>query len=131
LLEIAFEEGLIGLASFLVLLTLVGVATLRMLSASRSHFLVLALLVLYCLTVSLFSGDLDDNRLLWLWMGVTLSICRLVQFRVTAFYSMQAMRRPAAGAMRPSPAPVFSRHFAAARNSGPQKDREWREKFVF
>jgi hypothetical protein len=130
-MEIAFEEGLVGLTSFLVLLTLVGVATLRMLAASRSHFLVSGLLVLYCLIVSLFSGDLDDNRLLWLWMGVTLSICRLVQFHVSAFYSMQATRRPADGAMRPSPSPVFSGHFAAARNSVQQKDREWREKFVF
>ncbi len=94
-MEIAFEEGLVGLAAFLVLLALVGSAIVRMVGASRSHFIVLGLLVLYCVIISMFSGDLDDNRLLWLWMGVALTICRLVQFRVGAVRSVrQSMQRP-------------------------------------
>jgi O-antigen ligase len=132
LLEIAFEEGLIGLIAFLALLALVGVAILRMLKASRSHFLVLGLLVLYCVIISLFSGDLDDNRLLWLWIGVALSMCRLVQFRLHAFHVMQrAMRRTPAGRAQPLGAPAFSRHLASERYSLQKKDRAWGEKFVF
>ena len=30
----------------------------------------------YCLVVSMFSGDLDDNRILWLWAGITMAVCR-------------------------------------------------------
>lgn len=131
-MEIAFEEGLVGLTAFLALLALVGLSIFRMVSASRSHFIVLGLLVLYCLIISLFSGDLDDNRLLWLWMGVTLSICRLVQFRVSAMRSMrEAMRRPQYGPAGPVNAPAFSHHLASERYSIGRKDQEWREKFVF
>jgi O-antigen ligase len=138
-LEIAFEQGLVGLAAFLTLLTLVGVATYRMIRASRSHFLVLGLLILYCAIISMFSGDLDDNRLLWMWIGVTLAVCRLVQLRVQTFRSMQraAARRAPAAAPRPYGAPAFPRHLASARRldserySLQKKDRAWREKFVF
>jgi O-antigen ligase len=131
-LEIAFEEGLVGLAAFLALLALVGISVVRMVGASRSHFIVLGLLVLYSLIISLFSGDLDDNRLLWLWIGVALSICRLVQFRVSAMRSMQqAMRHPQYGAPSPMDAPAFSRQMASERYSIGKKDQEWREKFVF
>ena len=101
-LEIAFEQGLVGLTVFVALLLLVGISTVRMIKASRSRFLVLGLLVLYCVIISLFSGDLDDNRLLWLWIGVTLTVCRLVQFRVHAYRVMQrAMRRAPAAPVTP------------------------------
>jgi O-antigen ligase len=131
-LEITYEEGLVGLTAFLALLLLVGISIFRMLNASRFHFLVLGLLVLYSLIVSLFSGDLDDNRLLWLWIGVALSVGRLVQLRLNAIRAMQAdLRRAHAGTMPPAKAPAFARHPAAERYSMHGKDREWREKFVF
>ena len=132
-LEIAFEQGLVGLAAFLTLLALVGVATNRMIRASRSHFLVLGLLILYCAIISMFSGDLDDNRLLWMWIGVTLAVCRLVQLRVQTFRSMQraAARRAPAAAPRPYGAPAFPGHFAPEKYSLQKKGRAWREKFVF
>jgi O-antigen ligase len=132
LLEIAFEEGLVGLTAFLALLLLVGVSIVRMLRASRSHFLALALLVLYCLIVSLFSGDLDDNRVLWLWIGVTLAVCRLVEIRVHAFHFKQSAMRgiPAKAVVEPR-ATAFPRHLGSERYSPREKDRAWREKFVF
>jgi O-antigen ligase len=117
LLEIAFEEGLIGLAAFLAVLGLAAISIVRMIGDSRSHFLVLGLLVLYCVIVSLFSGDLDDNRVLWLWMGVALSVCRLVQVRMSAIRSMEySARRASAEAFRPVGAPAFSHQPAAERN---------------
>jgi O-antigen ligase len=132
LLEIAFEEGLIGLTAFLALLFLVGISISQMLKTSRSHFLVLGLLVLYCVIVSLFSGDLDDNRVLWLWIGVTLAVCRFVQVRANALHSMQQdMRRAPVGTRCPPGVPAFSRHLASERYSIRKKDRAWREKFVF
>ncbi len=47
LLEITFEEGVVGAAAFLVLMALVGVSIVRMIRSSRSHFLVVGLLVVY------------------------------------------------------------------------------------
>ena len=117
LMEIAFEEGLVGLAAFLALLGLSAISIVRMIGDSRSHFLVLGLLVMYCVIVSLFSGDLDDNRVLWLWMGVALSVCRLVQVRMSAIRSRQySARRAPAEAFRPAGATAFSHQPAAERN---------------
>jgi O-antigen ligase len=131
ILEIAYEEGLIGLMAFLSLLFVVGIALVRMIRASHSHFLVLGLLVLYCVLVSLFSGDLDDNRVLWLWIGVGLSVCRIVQTRVSAYRNVQrGMRKLNSITLRPFPAPAFSSQFGSENYSIHRKDRAWREKFV-
>jgi O-antigen ligase len=130
-LEIAFEEGLVGLTAFLAFLLLIGIAIFRMISASHSHFLVLGLLVLYCLIVSLFSGDLDDNRVLWLWIGVTLTVCRLVEYRVNALDLMERAMRRVPGTIRRPSIPAFSSRLEAEQHSIRKKDRAWREKFVF
>jgi O-antigen ligase len=131
LLEIGYEEGIGGLIAFLGLLMVVGIALVRMVRDSHSHFLVLGLLVLYCVIVSLFSGDLDDNRVLWLWIGVGLSVCRIVHARVSAYRKVQrAMRQSGPTPARTFPAPAFSRQFAPERYSISKKDRAWREKFV-
>lgn len=80
-LELTFEEGFLGLAAFAAFLLALGVSIRPMMRASRFHFLVLPLMVAYCVSTSMFSGDLDDNRLIWLWAGVALAICRLVSLR--------------------------------------------------
>jgi O-antigen ligase len=131
LLEITYEEGFAGLAAFLFLLLVVGIALVKMVRDSHSHFLVLGLLVLYCVIVSLFSGDLDDNRVLWLWIGVGLSVCRIVQTRVSAYRKVQwAMKQSGAMPSENFPSPAYSRQFATERYSISRKDRAWREKFV-
>jgi O-antigen ligase len=131
-LEIAFEEGLVGFTAFLALLLLVGLSLYRMIGDSQLHFLALGLVVLYCVIISLFSGDLDDNRLLWLWIGVALSVSRLVHIRVGA---LRAMRRNARRAPNGAVAPVGSAAYpgpaVSRRYSLRGKDRPWREKFVF
>ena len=113
ILEISFEEGMVGLAAFLVFLGLTARSTLQMLRESRSHFLVLSLMVLYCLMVALFSGDLDDNRLLFFWIGVTLTMCRYVQLKVRAIRAAQRTVRVAA--YQPAGVPAFSRQFVSNR----------------
>lgn len=113
ILEISFEEGLIGLTAFLTFLGLTAQSTLRMLRESHSHFLVLGLMVLYCQTVALFSGDLDDNRMLFFWIGVTLTMCRFVQLKVRAIRAQQrTVRVPE---YRPAGVPAFSRQFVSNR----------------
>jgi hypothetical protein len=89
---------------------------------------------LYCVLVSLFSGDLDDNRVMWLWMGVGLSVCRIVQTRVSAYRQAQWEMKRYAGMMpsRPFPSPAYAQQPVTAqeRYSVQKKDRAWREKFV-
>ena len=77
-LELLFEEGMLGLTAFLALLLSLAVSSVWMLKTSRFHFLAVPLLLLYAVNVSMFSGDLDDNRLIWLWAGMTLAACRMV-----------------------------------------------------
>jgi len=131
-LEIAYEEGLLGLAVFLIFLFSVGAAIFRMLHESHSHFLALGLMVLYCVLVSLFSGDLDDNRVLFFWAGVALAICRTVRLRLNAGQFMgRPFRRPFAP-QTPSPwVPAYSGRFALGGRPIPRRGRAWREKFVY
>jgi hypothetical protein len=47
-----------------------------MLITTNFQYGVLAGLLVYCVSVSMFSGDLDDNRILWLWAGIIMAVCR-------------------------------------------------------
>jgi O-antigen ligase len=76
LLETAFEEGAVGAILLLMFLSFLAIAIRRMLVVTDSQFGVLAGLLVYCVSVSMFSGDLDDNRLLWFWAGIILAVCR-------------------------------------------------------
>jgi O-antigen ligase len=80
-LEVGFEEGAVGLAALFLFFAVAGTSIIRMVRASSYHYFVLALMVFYCLGVSMFSGDLDDNRLLWLWFGIALAVCRMFSVR--------------------------------------------------
>ena len=77
-LETMFEEGLVGQTLLVLFLCALGAATYGMLKTTRFHYGVLAGLLIYCVCGSMFSGDLDDNRILWLWAGITMAICRNV-----------------------------------------------------
>jgi len=76
LLETMFEEGVVGAVLFLLFLGSLAMAIRRMHVATDFQYGVLAGLLVYCVSVSMFSGDLDDNRILWLWAGVILAVCR-------------------------------------------------------
>ncbi len=75
-LETMFEEGVVGQVLLLLFLYLLATAIRRMLITTKSQYGVLAGLLIYCVSVSMFSGDLDDNRLLWLWAGIIIAVCR-------------------------------------------------------
>lgn len=76
-LEVAFEEGLLGLSALGIFLFAMGVASFRLLRATGTRYAVFPSLVLFCVIVSMFSGDLDDNRVLWYWAGVMLTVCAI------------------------------------------------------
>ena len=75
-LETTFEEGLVGQFLMLIFLVLVTSAAYRLSRISRGLYGVLPGLLLYCVLVSMFSGDLDDNRIIWVWCGVTMAVWR-------------------------------------------------------
>jgi hypothetical protein len=99
LLETMFEEGVLGASLFLLFIGLLAIAIRRMLAATDSQYGVLAGLLVYCVSVSMFSGDLDDNRILWLWAGVILAVCRNA-------YLESSRRRLLARYQRPMESPV-------------------------
>ena len=80
-LEVAFEEGLLGLGALLFFLASVCSSIMWLYGETKSRHLTLGVLVLYCVVVGMFSGDLDDNRLLWFWIGMTLAVCRTVKLQ--------------------------------------------------
>jgi O-antigen ligase len=75
-LETTFEEGVVGSVLLLLFLVLLASAIRRMLITTNFQYGVLAGLLVYCVSVSMFSGDLDDNRILWLWAGIIMAVCR-------------------------------------------------------
>jgi O-antigen ligase len=131
-LEIGFEEGLLGLGAFLIFLFAVGASIFRMLRESHWHFLAMGLLVLYCVLVSLFSGDLDDNRVLFFWVGITLTICRTVRLRSMAGQFVGRTFRRTRVPQVPSPwVPAYSGRVALREHSISKRGRAWREKCVY
>jgi O-antigen ligase len=99
-LEITFEEGLLGLAALAAFLLAVGYAAYRTYQLCGSQYMVLVILMLYELIVSMFSGDLDDNRLLWLWAGVVFAICRnayLMRVQPVPFLRLSGAKAAPAG----------------------------------
>jgi O-antigen ligase len=77
-LEVAVEQGLLGLGLLCLFFTWVGQSILWLWKQTKSQYTVLGVMILFCLGVAMFSGDLDDNRLLWFWIGMTMAICRTV-----------------------------------------------------
>jgi O-antigen ligase len=78
--EVLFEEGFLGLAA-LIYVVFTMYSYLKWLSTqTQSQYSVLGFLILYCFIVAMFSGDLDDNRLIWMWTGLALALCRNLMF---------------------------------------------------
>lgn len=75
--EVLVEEGLMGIAAlFLLLRSVFGplCASVRKVSAL---FPALLPCLIYLLSIAMFSGDLDDDRFLWFWCGLTVVCCGL------------------------------------------------------
>ena len=75
-LETTFEEGLAGQILLFAFLFAVGLAAYRVAKGSGFRYGVLLIVMTYSVTVTMFSGDLDDDRLIWLWAGVVIAVLR-------------------------------------------------------
>ncbi len=81
-LLVAVEEGIIGLLALFGFLTVVGLTLQQIHKRTGGRFVVLFAEVTFCLVCSMFSGDLDTNRMLWFWCGVTFAFSRMVKLAV-------------------------------------------------
>ncbi len=77
ILEVAAEEGLVGLLAFVIFLGTVASVVMKTVRQDRS-FQVLLPLFIFVLTCSMFVGDIENNRLPWLWCGMPLAVSRMV-----------------------------------------------------
>ncbi len=103
-LEIAVEEGLVGLTALLMLLGSVFVTLKRTAYRVAQQFPSLLPVFVYLLTATMFSGDIDDNRFLWSWCGVVLAVTAMVLTRVTVESpaSSEAVELEGLGAVPPA-----------------------------
>jgi len=100
-LETTFEEGLTGQILLLIFLGAVGLAAYRVAKGSGFRYGVLLIVMMYCVTVTMFSGDLDDDRLIWFWAGIVIAVLRNMQP-----YYIVTRRVPARKRLAPRTAPV-------------------------
>lgn len=80
-LEISTEEGLVGLLAFAIFIFAIYRAKGDLSGLTGAHFAVLSGLLLFTLIAVTFSGDLDDDRVLWLWSGMTLAVLHFARNR--------------------------------------------------
>jgi O-antigen ligase len=80
-LQIAMEQGLAGLVALAVFsVALVG-ALKKTVAATQGEWVFLVWIVLYLISTSMFSGDLDDQRPLVLWCGMAFASWRILKLR--------------------------------------------------
>jgi len=74
-LEVAAEQGLLGLLLLLVLFALLFRRAKAL--AWQPQFAFLFPVLLFCVIVNMITGDLEDRNL-WFWAGMTLAAARMV-----------------------------------------------------
>ena len=80
-LQVGAEEGVVGLIALFAFLGTVVSAIRRIFDATGNRFLVLPGLLMFVVSTSMFSGDLDDDRIVWMLCGVIFAISRMVRER--------------------------------------------------
>jgi O-antigen ligase len=80
-LLVAMEQGLVGLTALAAFSVALAGALKKTIVATGGEWLFLLWIVLYCLSTSMFSGDLNDQRVLTLWCGVAFASWRILKLR--------------------------------------------------
>jgi O-antigen ligase len=81
LLQIAMEQGLAGLIAFGALLVALFRTLKKTIAATHGEWIFFLWIVLYLMSTSMFSGDLDDQRPLMLWCGMAFCSWRILKLR--------------------------------------------------
>lgn len=77
LVEVVFEQGLVGLAALALLLVTILLTFKRNAAEASKNFPALFPILIYLFSLTMFSGDIVDNRFLWCWCGMVLACCGL------------------------------------------------------
>lgn len=88
-LEVATEEGAIGVAALLLFIWTLYDALKSLMSLSGARFIALVGAVVLTFTATMFSGDLDDDRVLWFWCGMSIAVLRMVKSHVVQAWLWQ------------------------------------------
>jgi O-antigen ligase len=91
ILEIATEEGLVGVFAFSVFLIAIYRASRELSSFTGTHFTVLTGLLLFTILATMFSGDLDDDRMIWLWSGMILAVLHFARVQLAELSFQQRL----------------------------------------
>jgi O-antigen ligase len=78
-LEVLVEEGLLGFITLAYLLMTVSKTLRSNLEIVEEHCPYLLPLWIYLVLITMFSGDIDDNRFVWFWCAAVLAGCSLAQ----------------------------------------------------
>ncbi|TAM82217.1 MAG: O-antigen ligase family protein [Acidobacteria bacterium] len=78
LLEVGVEEGLLGLIPFVIFLIIGLRAAKKAFYEESSRYAFVLPILVYCLLLTTASGDVDDNRFVWLWCGIAFVACRII-----------------------------------------------------
>ncbi len=78
-LEVAVEQGLAGLFVLSVFVAHIFWVAARQRVELGGRFSFILPVVAYSLSVTMFSGDITDNRSFWMWCGLCLALSRLAR----------------------------------------------------
>lgn len=92
-LELAVEQGLLGLAMLTWFVTAAAKAARKIYAAREHEFIFLLPVLAFCCLYNMVTGDLE-NRVLWFWFGVGFACARLVQERASARREFSGARAP-------------------------------------
>jgi O-antigen ligase len=77
--EVLVEQGLVGVAALLLFLRAVFRNLRAHRTLARTYLPCLLPVLVYLISIAMFSGDLDDDRFIWFWCGLTVAGCALLE----------------------------------------------------
>jgi len=78
-LEVAVEQGIVGLLLLSIFVMNIFWVAARQRVELGGRFSFILPIVAYSLSVTMFSGDITDNRCFWMWCGLCIALSRLAR----------------------------------------------------
>jgi O-antigen ligase len=96
-LEVAVEQGAVGLLVLCLFVMNIFWVAARQRVEFGGRFSFILPVVAYSLSVTMFSGDITDNRCFWMWCGLCIALSRLAGVEENTFAptaNWQALNMP-------------------------------------
>ena len=88
-LEVAVEQGAVGLLVLCLFVMNIFWVAARQRVELGGRFSFILPVVAYSLSVTMFSGDITDNRCFWMWCGLCIALSRLARVQEKTFASAE------------------------------------------